>query len=267
MTYLGSSYHRRTLGTTRPGSVAAFGFALAVAVALAACGGNSESGGGSTDAGVGGTGGTSASGAGGSMGGTAGSAGTSAFGGSAGTGAGGSASGGASGAGGANGCVSGGKCTTEGATCTEAGCCPCSYRCEGGVWLAAACPGCIAPTCPDATPVDGAPCDPCFDVSGDRCVYDRCPGGERVVATCDGAWNVESEPCSSKRPCGFEPGAQPCGVSEVCVVPGGFGPGPSCVTNPCGDQALSCACAGKLCTVGFCGSATDGFVECVCPNC
>ncbi len=200
----------------------------------------------------------SSDGSGGGSSGSAGSGGNSGTGGSSGTGN-------AAGAGGTDGCVQDGACTKAGESCTPAGeCCPCSYRCEGGKWKISACPGCLAPSCPQVAPKDGDPCDKCTHPVGEVCSY--CPN-EAARATCDGTkWSVKVDQCSPIQTCGA--GAPPCVGGSLCVFPGGLGDPPHCAPNPCPpNQPVTCACAGALCTYGMCVGADSTRVDCICPNC
>jgi hypothetical protein len=240
---------------------------LSVVFALGqgACGGSTEdesaqdagTDGGGAQGGSGGKGGASGSTSGGSTsGGSAGSAG------SAGT----SGSGGTAGTGGTACGDIGGSCSPEGASCDpDPDCCGCTYVCRGGHWEAGLCPPCAAPPgCPESAPLNGAACDVCTQ---DPCVYDSCAStSTRQTATCDGGrWTVSSTSCAE--PCGFTNASLPCATGQVCVIPGALGPQPTCQDNPCGSAPLSCQCAGSLCDVGYCESAVNDFVYCVCPNC
>jgi hypothetical protein len=164
--------------------------------------------------------------------------------------------------------VPGAACAKEGDSCSPPGCCQCSYSCVGGKWTISACPSCLAPSCPEAQPIDGSPCDECQYPVAAPCNYGQCPNGVSV-ATCDGLkWHVEIAPCPPVQPCGTDPSAPECPPGDLCVHPGGLGDPPHCAQNPCGQtQPVSCACAGALCTYGYCSSATPGGVYCECPNC
>lgn len=196
-------------------------------------------------------------------GGAAGAGGTGALGGSSSGGTGGSSSGGT---GGSTSCVPGGACAKEGDGCMPPGCCECSYSCVAGHWQIAACPGCLAPSCPAAPPSNGAACDECEHPVGTACSYGQCPGG-LVQATCDGSkWTAGPVPCPAPVPCGSGP--MPCAAGQLCVHPGGLGDSEYCTDNPCkAGEPVSCACAGSLCTYGYCSNATPSAVYCECPNC
>jgi hypothetical protein len=172
--------------------------------------------------------------------------------------------GGTGGTGAGGGCGQGLACSTPGATCTPDECCPCTYSCQAGTWTASMCPGCAAPQCPATPPMPNAPCSKC-DEQLQPCVYE----GGCISASCVGKqWQLEVTQCPPKKPCGFEPGSQPCPPGALCVYPGGLGDPPYCAPNPCPpEQAPSCDCAGKLCTYGYCSSASFDGVWCECPNC
>ncbi len=191
-----------------------------------------------------------------------GSGGSPGGGGSGATSGAGNVSGGGSG-GGTSACVSGGACSQAGAICTPKDeCCPCSYICQGGSWQPGECPACEAPACPSEAPSQGSACGPCDKLLQNPCSY----ANGCVTATCDGkSWSVLVTPCPIKLPCGQ--GEAPCPDGTLCVYPGGLGDSPYCVPNPCGNQPVSCACAGGLCTYGYCAKASWESVYCECPNC
>jgi hypothetical protein len=239
-------------------SLSATAILAAALSAAGACGGKSSSsgaGGGGNQSGAGGSGNLSGAGGSGNLSGAGGAGG----------------SGNLSGAGGAGGsaglCAQGAACSKPGDSCTPDVCCPCSYTCKDGAWTVAACPGCMAPLCPELAPSEGAACGPC-DEELPVCVYDLCPTSG-ISAQCVGKqWRVESAPCAPKQPCGFEPGSAPCPAGYLCVIPGGFGDPPHCAPNPCPPgQPVSCDCAAVLCSYGYCAEADFGRVFCECPNC
>jgi hypothetical protein len=217
--------------------------AVALTLALAgACGGKQTS---DPTPSTGGTGALGGTGTGGATGGTGGTGAIS-----------------SGGTGGSASCVSNGACSPEGDSCTPPGCCQCSYSCIGGKWQIAACPGCLAPTCPTTQPADGAPCDECQHPVGTPCSYGKCA----AQATCDGkTWHLIETPCPPPEPCGTD---GTCPAGQLCLYPGGLGDPPHCADNPCAQtEPVSCACAGSLCIVGYCANATPQAVYCDCPNC
>jgi hypothetical protein len=226
------------------------------ALGQGACGGSTEDQSvrdAGTDGGAGGSTSGGSAGVGGGSGGASGSAGSS-------------GSAGVAGTGGTTCGAPGGACAPEGASCDpDPECCGCTYVCRGGHWEVGLCPPCAAPpACPESPPANGAACDVCTQ---DPCVYDSCAStSTRQVATCDaGRWTVSSATCPQR--CGYADASLPCAPGQVCVIPGALGPQPTCQDNPCGAAPLSCECAGVLCDVGYCDSAVNDFVYCVCPNC
>jgi hypothetical protein len=218
-------------------------------VAVSACGGKRTS-----DGPSGGLGGTSN---------TSGTAGTTVGGG--GTAGGGGTTGGTGAGGGTGGCVQGGACTQNGQFCTSTDeCCPCSYRCEQGNWQIAACPGCVAPTCPEIAPRDGDPCDKCAHPVGEVCSY--CPK-HPVRATCNGTtWLVTVDECSPTLPCGA--GGSACEDGSICVFPFAPGDQPHCAPNPCKPgHLIICSCVNPLCAPFTCINAKPAWVDCGCPTC
>jgi len=244
---------------------AALLLSVVVAIGQGACGGSTEDEsvrdagtGGGAQGGTGAQGGASGSGGTGATSGSGGSAATSGSGGIAGSAA-------VAGTGGTACGESGGACAPEGVTCDpDPECCGCTYVCRSGHWEVGLCPPCAAPPpCPESPPMNGAACDVCTQ---GPCIYDTCPTDTRQVATCDaGRWTVSSTSCPQR--CGYTDASAPCAAGQVCVIPGALGPQPTCQDNPCGSAPLSCECAGSLCDVGYCDSAVNDFVYCVCPNC
>lgn len=211
-------------------------------------------------------GGTTTTGTTRSDGGTAGVGGASGVSGASGVGGAGGA-GGSSGSGGI--CAEGAACPSSGLICTPDECCPCSYRCENGVWRIASCPSCVAPSCPFTAPVQGSLCNACDKMLTTACTYGVCPGQNLFVMKCDGtSWIGTTVSCPAAQPCGYDPSAVPCAPGYLCVYPGGLGDLPHCAPNPCPmGTSVSCDCAGQLCTYGYCSNADSTRVDCVCPNC
>lgn len=87
------------------------------------------------------------------------------------------------------------------------------------------------------------------------------------TATCSGGtWHIMGPGCGM--PCIACGPSQGCSTAAVCVIDGSVGPPPPggqhehCAPNPCGGQALSCACAGDLCGGSGCMSVMGDTVIC-----
>jgi len=116
-------------------------------------------------------------------------------------------------------------------------------------------------SCPGAVPTEGAPCS---NVAS--CFYEECTAGGRTVASCtNGAWSVETGPCT-----GVFCLSQTCAIGQVCLMRVGGALLIDCVPNTCGASAIGCgclqSCAGSACTVG--GSLQSGAtIQCnTCPS-
>jgi hypothetical protein len=114
--------------------------------------------------------------------------------------------------------------------------------------------------CPATVPAPGASC------SGTAaCFYEECAGIGRNVARCvNGAWSVESGPCT-----GVSCQSQTCAPGQVCVIRAGGALLIDCVQNVCGGTAIACGClqsCAGTCTVG--GSLASGVtIQCnTCPS-
>ena len=168
------------------------------------------------------------------------------------SGNGGSSSG--SGGGGATPCVDQGECHQEGATCGDGACCPCTYKCQDGVWQMEGCAGCAEPLCPFEIPIDGNPCDRCGPA---ECAYEQCDGLGQVTASCDGdsdkpTWSLKVASCPAAPPCGAEPSAPPCQPGKLCVLTeitssGNTAIAYHCADNPCAPAVTTCDCAQSVC--------------------
>lgn len=115
--------------------------------------------------------------------------------------------------------------------------------------------------CPAAEPADGQACSVAAS-----CFYEDCAGsGGRAVATCsNGAWAVETGPCT-----GVFCQSQTCAVGQVCVVRAGGALLVDCAANTCGSAAIGCGClqsCAGTCTVT--GSLQTGVtIQCnTCPS-
>ena len=120
--------------------------------------------------------------------------------------------------------------------------------------------GAPAATCPTAPPAAGAICS-----RPPTCFYEDCAGIGRTVASCvNGAWSVETGPCT-----GVFCQSQTCQPGEVCVIRAGGALLVECTQNACGAAAVSCGCLQScfgICTVG--GSLASGVtINCnTCPS-
>jgi hypothetical protein len=150
--------------------------------------------------------------------------------------------------------------------CSYGECCPSQAQCFNGVWQVAIAD--CGPVCPFDVPAEGDPCSQCEGPCGWEA---PCPEGgfANISATCTlEGWHVEGSSCPVVVPCGGDDLF--CFGGEICVTTAG-GPGFSyaCVPNPCGDQALSCECAGGVCggEPFVCTSAMENQLFCDCPQC
>jgi len=115
-------------------------------------------------------------------------------------------------------------------------------------------------TCPAASPAAGAICS-----GAPTCFYEDCAGSGRRVARCvNGAWSVETGPCT-----GVVCQSQICQPGELCVIRAGGALLVECAQNACGTGAVSCGClqsCSGTCTVG--GSLASGVtIQCnTCPS-
>ena len=116
-------------------------------------------------------------------------------------------------------------------------------------------------SCPGAVPTAGAACS-----NVPSCFYEDCAAGGRTVASCtNGAWSVETGPCT-----GAFCLSQTCAIGQVCLMRVGGALLIDCVPNTCGASAIGCgclqSCAGSACTVG--GSLQSGVtIQCnTCPS-
>ena len=120
--------------------------------------------------------------------------------------------------------------------------------------------GAAAATCPAARPGAGVLCS-----GTPTCFYEDCAGSGRTVASCvNGAWSVETGPCT-----GVVCQSQICQPGEICVIRAGGALLVECAQNACGTGAVSCGCLQSCfgaCTVG--GSLASGVtIQCnTCPS-
>lgn len=106
--------------------------------------------------------------------------------------------------------------------------------------------------CPVNPPTNGAPCSVSY-----QCTYLDCDGVGQTTAFCNGATvSTEVLPCAATA-CGADECAQP----SICVEHMG-GMATECVENPCGDRAITCACAAELCDPVEACSVTGAIVHC-----
>jgi hypothetical protein len=120
--------------------------------------------------------------------------------------------------------------------------------------------GSVLGSCPGAAPADGQACT----VAG-SCFYEDCAGSGRTVATCvNGAWAVETGPCT-----GVFCQSQTCAVGQLCVIRAGGALLVDCASNTCGSAAIGCGCLQSC--AGTCtatGSLQTGItIQCnTCPS-
>jgi hypothetical protein len=117
-----------------------------------------------------------------------------------------------------------------------------------------------AAECPATVPAPGAFC------SGTPiCFYEDCAGIGRNVARCmNGAWSVESGPCTD-----VSCQSQTCPPGQLCLIRAGGALLVDCVQNACGAAAIACGCLQSCigtCTVG--GALASGVtIQCnTCPS-
>jgi hypothetical protein len=151
------------------------------------------------------------------------------------------------------------------AACAAAGCGTSAAPRDGGTagsgsGGAGGAAGSPAPACPGTPPVSGASC-----TGSETCFYEDCGGSGRTVARCaNGAWSVETGPCT-----GVTCESQSCSPGQVCVERIGGALIVQCAQNTCGTGAIGCGClqsCAGTCTVG--GSIQSGVtIQCnTCPS-
>jgi hypothetical protein len=106
--------------------------------------------------------------------------------------------------------------------------------------------------CPTTAPDNGDDC-----TQGFQCTYFDCEGTGQTNAFCNGTTvSTEVLPCAS-----IACGADECDPGAICVEHMG-GMSAECVDNPCGTHAVTCSCAGELCSETETCSVNAGKVAC-----
>jgi hypothetical protein len=120
--------------------------------------------------------------------------------------------------------------------------------------------GSVLASCPGVAPAPGQGCN-----AAASCFYEDCAGSGRTVATCtNGAWAVETGPCT-----GVFCQSQTCAVGQVCVVRAGGALLVDCASNTCGSGAIGCGCLQSCAgTCAVSGSLQTGVtIQCnTCPS-
>jgi hypothetical protein len=169
------------------------------------------------------------------------------------TGSGGTASGGASSGGAATGGAATGGGTATGGSPGSGG--------ESATGGSPGSGGNSSAECPSAAPADAT-----MACAGPRpsCFYEDCTGAGQVTATCDGeVYQTETVACEE-----FSCGGETCAAGQICAINAGGALIGTCMDNPCGDGAVTCACARPDCGGScFVSGASGSGIEVTCNTC
>jgi hypothetical protein len=113
-------------------------------------------------------------------------------------------------------------------------------------------------SCPAAPPPAGASCS-----GASSCFYEDCAGGGRTVTRCaNGAWTVETGPCTE-----VFCQSQNCPAGQLCLMRAGGALLVECVDNACGGAAISCGCLQSCAGACAVGGSLQAGVTIQCNTC